>query len=56
MLGASINSLAFPFSGSDLCAWLKPKGWQVFEWELCPHPISETESVHCDIDPKFKVY
>jgi hypothetical protein len=27
MLGASINSLAFPFSASDLSAWLKPKGW-----------------------------
>ncbi len=32
------------------------KGWQVFEWELSLHPISEVESVHCDFEPMFKVY
>jgi hypothetical protein len=47
---------AFPFSASDLCPLLKPKGWRVFEWELCPHPISEVESALCGIEPKFKVH
>jgi hypothetical protein len=56
MLGASINSLAFPFSAFDLRAWLKPKGWQVFEWGLCLHPILEIESAQCGIEPKFKVH
>ncbi len=56
MLGASINSLTFPFSVFGLHAWLKPKGWQVFEWELCLHPILKIESVQCGIEPKFKVH